>query len=71
MPGRKIVQEWQTGEWPKDYDLSILEIALSKKDGGTELAMTHSRVPAEQADECRKGWIDYYWDPLKRHFATT
>ena len=66
---RKIVQEWQTTEWPEGAPPSIAEFRLSEIDGGTELKMVQREVPAEQTASYQQGWIDYYWEPLKTHFA--
>jgi activator of HSP90 ATPase len=66
--GKKIVQEWKTTEWPEGYPPSKLELTLKKVKGGTELSMVHSDVPAEQADDYRQGWIDFYWKTLKAYF---
>jgi activator of HSP90 ATPase len=66
--GKRIVQEWITVEWPKGYSPSTLELTFRKAKGGTEVRMTHSQVPEEQADEYRQGWIDNYWDLLKAYF---
>jgi activator of HSP90 ATPase len=66
--GHRIVQEWQTTEWPDDAPPSIAEFTFEEKNGGTELTMVHSEVPAEQAESYRQGWIDFYWDPLKTYF---
>ena len=66
--GKRIVQEWRTTEWPEGYPPSKLELTLKKVKGGTEVAMTHSDVPAEQADDYRQGWIDFYWKPLREYF---
>ena len=66
--GRKIVQEWQTTEWPPEAPPSIAEFSFEEREGGTELTMVHSSVPADQADDYRQGWIDYYWKPLKDYF---
>jgi hypothetical protein len=30
--------------------------------------MIHSKVPVEQAESYRQGWIDFYWEPLKKYF---
>ncbi len=68
VAGQKIVQEWQTTEWPPDAPPSILELNFEEKQDGTKLTMVHSEVPAEQAEDYRQGWIDYYWDPLKQYF---
>jgi activator of HSP90 ATPase len=63
--GKKLVQEWQTTEWPEGYPPSVLEFSFLPKAGGTQLVMVQSKVPAEQAANYRQGWIDSYWNPLK------
>ncbi len=45
VKGKKIVQEWKTSEWPEGYPSSILEFTFTRKRGGTELRMVHSKVP--------------------------
>ena len=67
-PGRKIVQEWITSEWPEGYPPSRLELSFTKVKEGTEITMVHSEVPIDQADEIEQGWTDYYWEPLKTYF---
>jgi activator of HSP90 ATPase len=69
VPGKRIVQDWSTTEWPEGAPASRLELTLKRVDKGTELRMLHSNVPASQAASYRQGWIDYYWDPLKAYFA--
>jgi activator of HSP90 ATPase len=69
VKGKKIVQEWQTTQWPDDATPSTLELTFKAIKGGTQVVMVHSDVPAEQADSYRQGWIDYYWQPLKRYFS--
>jgi activator of HSP90 ATPase len=53
--GRKIIQEWQTTEWPTSYPPSILELSFKSKESGTELTMKHSKVPAAQVESYRQG----------------
>jgi uncharacterized protein YndB with AHSA1/START domain len=67
--GKRIVESWTTTQWPEGAPPSRLEFTFRPKDGGTELTMVHSEVPAEQAESYRGGWITYYWEPLKRYFA--
>ena len=67
--GKKIVQEWQTTEWPDGYGPSTLEITLEKKGQGTQLTMVQTNVPKSQAASYTKGWIDSYWDPMKEYFG--
>ena len=68
VKGKKIVQEWKTTEWPENYESSILEVTLTTREGGTELKMFQSKVPASQVERYRDGWITYYWEPLKEYF---
>jgi uncharacterized protein YndB with AHSA1/START domain len=69
QPGKKIVHEWTTTEWPAGYPPSILELTLKPKGKGTELTMVHSKVPTEQVDYYAEGWKQFYWAPLKKYFA--
>ena len=69
VKNKKIVQEWETTEWPTGYPRSRLEFTLTAKKGGTELKMVHSKVPAEQVDDYTEGWHSSYWDPLAQYFA--
>jgi len=66
--GKKIVQEWITTEWSEGYPPSKLELTFKKAEGSTEISMVHSGVPAKQAADIKKGWIDFYWEPLKAYF---
>ncbi len=66
--GKKIVQEWIASDFPEGYAPSKLEITLKPVKGGTELTMVHSDVPEEIAADIKQGWIDYYWDPMKKYF---
>lgn len=70
VPGRKIVQDWRTTEWPAGAPASRVEFTFKAVKGGTEVRLVHSNVPAEQADRYRQGWVDFYWTPLKQYFST-
>jgi uncharacterized protein YndB with AHSA1/START domain len=65
---KKIVQEWQTAEWPEGYPPSKLTITLEPSDKGTLLTMIHTDVPDSQAETYRQGWIEYYWEPMEEYF---
>lgn len=67
-PGKRIVHEWITTEWPTGYPPSTVELRLKPKAKGTELVMIHSKVPREQVEYYAKGWNEYYWGPLKKYF---
>ena len=67
-PGKRILQEWETTEWPENAPPSIVEWSFQDKDGGTKVTLIHSKVPSEQAASYQKGWIDFYWTPMKAYF---
>jgi activator of HSP90 ATPase len=69
VKGSKILQEWQTTEWPEGAEPSMVELTFTAATGGTKVRLVHSMVPAEQADAYRQGWIDFYWSPLQSYFA--
>ena len=66
---RRIIQEWRTTEWPKGYAPSIVELKLKPKGAGTEVQLVQKNVPAVQAESYKKGWISFYWTPLKKYFG--
>ena len=58
QPGRKIVFTWQ---WQDDEDwatyASVVTVELSDSEGGTELCLTHEKLPNEQSKEGHnRGW---------------
>jgi uncharacterized protein YndB with AHSA1/START domain len=67
--GKRLVQEWTTTDWTEGYGPSKLELTFKKVPEGTEITMVHSNVPDEMADEISEGWIEFYWDPLKKYFG--
>jgi len=67
--GRRIIQRWKTSEWPKGYKPSTLELAFKPKGKGTVVHLVQTNVPAAQVDSYKRGWVDYYWTPLKRYFG--
>ena len=67
-PGKKIVQTWHANDWPKGA-VSTVTYALTEKAGKTTLKFTQKNVPAEQYEEIKQGWMDYYWNPLQKMFA--
>ncbi|HTP59189.1 MAG TPA: SRPBCC domain-containing protein [Spirochaetia bacterium] len=68
-PPGKIVQSWRTTEFPKDAPDSRLEVILEKAKGGTRITIIQTEIPQGQGESYRQGWIDYYFEPMKRYFA--
>lgn len=69
VPGKRIVEEWRTNDWPADYPPSLIELSFERVNTATRLTMVQAEVPAAQAPNYRQGWKDYYWTPLKAYFA--
>ena len=67
--GKRVVQEWSSTDFPKDYPPSKLELTFSEISEGAEITMVHSNVPKKQAGETFEGWTEFYWDPLKEYFS--
>jgi len=69
-PGRKIVFTWQ---WEDDEawenNVSIVTVELTDRDDGTELRLTHERLPNEASrDGHTRGWNSAL-DKLEKFFS--
>ncbi len=64
-PNKKIVQAWRTSEFPQDAPDSRLEITLKREKSGTRITLRHTEIPSGQAAGYKKGWIDFYFKPMK------
>jgi activator of HSP90 ATPase len=69
-PGSRIVQSWRTTEFGEKDPDSHLEVLLEKAKGGTKVTLVHTNIPAGHGAEYRKGWIDFYFKPMKEYFAS-
>ena len=69
-PGKRIVQSWRSTDFAADAPDSRLEVVLSTAKGGTKVTLKHSDLPAGSSAEYRKGWIDFYFKPMKEYFAS-
>ena len=68
--GSRIVQAWRTTEFDADDPDSRLEVLLQEVKGGTKVTLVHTNIPAGHGEEYRKGWIDFYFKPMKEYFAS-
>lgn len=68
IPGKRIVQEWRTSEWTEGYPPSRLELNLKSVEGGTEIDLVQTGVPADEVHLYDEGWYESYWDPMKEYF---
>jgi uncharacterized protein YndB with AHSA1/START domain len=67
-PGKLLVQEWSTTEWPDATPPSRLEWRFAPHPRGTRVTLLQTGVPRSQARRYRTGWIEFYWRPLRAHF---
>lgn len=68
VPNEQIKQTWRTSEFADSDADSILEIHLKAVDGGTQLTLHHSNIPAGQTGY-KQGWEDHYFTPMKNYFG--
>lgn len=64
--GRKIVQAWHFQEdgWPEDH-FSICTFIFEPIKEGTRLTFTQKGVPEHKFEDLKKGWKQFYWEPMK------
>ena len=68
-PARRIVQSWRTTEFPPEAADSRLRLTLNAVEEGTELLIEHDEIPEGQGRAYEQGWVEYYFEPMKRHFS--
>jgi activator of HSP90 ATPase len=64
---RRIVQLWRGSDWPEGV-FSRVTFALHKISGGTHISFRQSGVPDIQYTAIKQGWIDFYWEPMRKRF---
>ena len=67
VENKKIVLLWRGSDWPEGH-YSKATFALKPVKGGTKLTFTQTGVPDEQYKAIKQGWIDFYWEPMKKMF---
>lgn len=68
-PGKRIVQSWRTSEFSSDDPDSRLEVTFAEAKGGTRITLKHTNIPPGQGAGYKKGWIEFYFTPMKKYFA--
>jgi uncharacterized protein YndB with AHSA1/START domain len=68
-PPARILQSWRTTDFADEDPDSRLEVLLEPARGGTKVTVVHTLIPAGHGAEYRKGWIDFYFKPMKGHFG--
>lgn len=65
VPDKKIVQKWRGSDWPPGH-YSVAKFELKKIGEKTELKFTQTGVPEDRLDMIDKGWVEHYWDKMKK-----
>lgn len=67
IPDKLIVQKWRASDWPNGH-YSTLVFDFIHTRNGSHLAFRQSEIPVKHFDEMKKGWIEFYWNPMKSYF---
>ena len=65
IPDTKIVQDWRAVDWAEGV-FSRITFVFTPIPEGTRLDFTHTGLPEGTEEEFTQGWIDNYWEPMKR-----
>jgi activator of HSP90 ATPase len=67
-PSRRILQSWITSDFPENAPASQLELIFDPVEEGCQVTLIHTNIPEGQSEEYEKGWVDYYFYPMKVYF---
>ncbi len=68
-PGKRIVQQWRSTEFPQGTQDSRIYIDFTPVDGGTRIHIKHVDVPTGQAKVYKPGWVKHYFKSMIQYFA--
>jgi len=68
-PYSRIVQAWRATEFPEDAPDSRLVVTLETVPEGCRLTIDQTNLPDDQVESYKNGWMEYYFDPLRRYFS--
>ncbi|PKL84367.1 MAG: hypothetical protein CVV24_00050 [Ignavibacteriae bacterium HGW-Ignavibacteriae-3] len=69
IPNKRILQSWRSTEFSKNHPGSLLLIKFEEVKGGTKVTLIHSEIPDGTGAAYKKGWKDFYYEPMKTYFA--
>jgi activator of HSP90 ATPase len=65
-----IVQAWRTSQFSESDPDSRLELCIHPSGVGSELLLIHTNIPPDQAAGYETGWVDHYFEPMKKYFSS-
>ena len=68
IPDKKIVQKWRVNDWPEGH-YSEVTFAFKEVENGTRMDFTQTQIPQEEYEDIAQGWVDWYWEKLKRYLS--
>jgi activator of HSP90 ATPase len=71
QPGRRIVQDWRTTQFPATATDSRLIVLLDAEGAGTRVTFVHTEIPEGQGASYESGWEKHYFAPMRLYFAST
>jgi activator of HSP90 ATPase len=68
----KIVEEWRdnSSDWPKNHYSKVTIKIQNSSNSHSKLTLTHKGIPAKHAKSVEEGWNVFYWDSMKKYFAS-
>src|ERR1700687_1750294 len=67
VPNRMIVWAWRSSTWKNADPDSVLIVSFEKASSGARVHLVHVGVPKYDHKGVTKGWMNYYWEPWKKH----
>lgn len=64
---KRILQSWRTTQFEEQEEDSQVEILFTEIDDATEITLIHSNL-SEDGEHYKKGWEDFYFQPMKDYF---
>ena len=68
FPHKKIIQKWRTADFATEDEDSVIELFFTFKDDHTLITITHTNIPEGLGEKLKKGWKEYYFTHMKKHF---
>ena len=62
--GERILMTWTTSEFPDDAKPSVVELLFKDVEGGCEIQLIQTDIPAGQGVQYKSGWNDHYFQPM-------
>jgi activator of HSP90 ATPase len=65
LKDKKIVQTWRASDWDEGHH-STVTFDITPTSYGCLLSFTQLKVPESEYEDIKRGWNDYYWEPMQK-----